>query len=465
MNKITIALFVLACLGVVHVSVAQNINTIAGDGTASYTGDGVAATAAELNYPDAVALDTLGNIYIADVSNNRIRKISVSTGNISTVVGTGTGGNSGDGGQATAAQIANLGGIAVDDSGNIYMALTVFNIVRKVKAATGIITTIAGKTGSGGFLGDGGAATAARFNNITSVTVDKKFNVYLADRNNNRIRKITASTGKVNTVAGNGTAGYNGDGIAATAAELNLDPGGGNSVMVWDIGVDDSGSMYIPDVYNQRIRKVDGNTGTITTVAGNGVMGVGGPGDGGLADSAEFYWPTAVEIDKNHNLYITDNSNDIIREVDASTKIINTVVGNRSSGFSGDGGPATNAGLGYPYSVAVDASGNIYVPDDGNQRVREVNTVTTGIVAVNTFSSIGVYPNPADNYIYVKSNGLKGNITINLYNIEGKQMMSNVYSSKDNIQIPVKQIAPGLYFLKAELANGNTFMKKVIITR
>ncbi|HWY98643.1 MAG TPA: T9SS type A sorting domain-containing protein, partial [Bacteroidia bacterium] len=137
----------------------------------------------------------------------------------------------------------------------------------------------------------------------------------------------------------------------------------------------------------------------------------------------------------------------------------------RSSGFSGDGGPATNAGLGYPYSVAVDASGNIYVPDDGNQRVREVNAIPTGIAAINTVISIGVYPNPADNYIYVKSNGLKGNITINLYNIEGQQIVSKVYSVKDNIQIPVKQISPGLYFLKAELSNGNTFMKKVIITR
>lgn len=229
------------------------ISTIAGNGTAGFQGDGGAATSAELNGPSGVAVDAAGNVYIADSLNNRVREVSASTGNISTIAGTGTAGYSGDGAAATSAKLNSPSRIATDSSANIYIADTNNNRVRKVTASTGVITTVAGN-GTAGYSGDGAAATSAMINGPRGIAVDNAGNIYIADANNNRIREVAASTGFISTFAGNGTAGFSGDGGPATSAELNGPFG---------VGLDSAGNVYIADTSNQRIRVV----GTLITTA------------------------------------------------------------------------------------------------------------------------------------------------------------------------------------------------------
>lgn len=395
------------------------ITTVAGTGTAGYLGDGGAATAARINYPYGVWVDGAGVLYIADTRNNRVRKVSAG-GTIATVAGTGTAGYLGDGGPATAARLYYPYGVAVDGGGNLWIADTYNHRVRVVNTG-GTISTAAG-TGTGGFSGDGGAASLAQLNYPTGVLDDGAGNLYIADYTNNRIRQID-SGGTISTVAGTGTAGFFGDGGAATAAELNapvtvaLDAGGNlyvadsanNRVRQIDTGgtiatvagngttsdcgdggaataaamsypngvaVDGAGNLFVADTNNHRVRKVDG-AGTITTVAGSGTPGY--TGDGGAATAATLDTPYAVAVDGMGNLYVAEYGNDVIRKVD-SGGTISTMAGNGSPGFSGDGGAATAAQLANPTGVILDGGGNLYIVDSYNQRVRMVDpggTITT----------------------------------------------------------------------------------------
>jgi uncharacterized protein (TIGR03437 family) len=370
----------------------QIIKTIAGSGAtgtvgnSNFSGDGGPATSALLDQPASVFVDGSGNLFIADTNNSRIREVSPS-GVITTVAGTGCCGDSGDGQLATLASLNQPQGVAVDASGNIYIADTVNNVIRKVAAGTGIITTIAGRLGQVGDYGDGGPASAALLWSPAGVGVDVAGDVFIADTVNNVIRKISASTGNISTVAGGtpviacGTdEGFNGDGGPATSAELNRPQG---------VFVDASGNLYIADTENNRIRKVS-TSGTITTVAGNGT-GVFS-GDGGAATSAGVASPNSVAVDASGNIFIAGTLNSRIREVAAGTGIITTVAGDGVAGFFGDGGLPTNAGLNHPGGVAVDASGDIFIADTGNNRIREVSALTVlppaitsgGIVAVDS---------------------------------------------------------------------------------
>ena len=220
-----------------------------------------------------------------------------------------------------------------------------------MNSTTGIITTIAGN-GIAGYSGDGGLATNAELNNPYGVAVDSNGNIYIADTNNNRIRKVNSTTGIITTIAGNGTAGYSGDGGLATNAELYYPYG---------VAVDSNGNIYIADTYNNRIRKVNSTTGIITTIAGNGTAGYSG--DGGPATNAQLNYPYGVAVDSSGNIYIADTDNNRIRKVNSTTGIITTIAGNGNPGYSGDGGPATNAELYDPSGVAVDSNGNIYIAD------------------------------------------------------------------------------------------------------
>ncbi len=342
------------------------ISTVAGTGTAGYSGDGAAAAEAQLSHPWDVTADGSGNLYIADALNHRIRKVDTA-GVITTIAGTGAQSYGGDGGAATSAQINYPHGVAADSSGNLYIAEG--NRIRKVDASTGNITTVAG-TGTQGYSGDGGAATAAQINGATGVAADGSGNLYIADYNNQRIRKVDASTGIISTVAGIGAFGYSGDGAAATAAQL-FHP--------WDVTVDGAGNLYITDSYNGRIRKVDASTGNISTVAGTG----GSIGDGGAATAAQLNSPQGLALDGAGNLYIADAHNDRIRKVDASTGIISTVAGIGTFGYSGgDGGAATAALLRFPAGVAVDGEGNLYIADWDNHRIRKVDASTGNISTV-----------------------------------------------------------------------------------
>ena len=357
----------------ISATMAGIITTIAGNGTQGLTGDGGAATSAELDDPQGVAVDSSGNIYIGNYFGQCIRKVTAATGIITTIAGNttagacnGTSGHTGDGGQATSAKLSFPEKVAVDSSGNIYIADYFNNCIRKVTAATGIMSTVAGHTTAGacddtsGHTGDTGAATSAKLNSPSGVTLDSFGNIYITDSGNNCIRKVMASTNIITTVAGNTTAGacnasagaYSGDGGQATSATLN-GPG--------SVAVDSSGDIYIADGGNNRIRKVTAATGIISTVAGSGGFGCCGTGgysgDYGPATSARLNTPGDIALDSYGNLYIADMSNQVIRKVTASGTIC-TVAGNGygaggTGAYSGDNGPATKAELYFPGSVAI----------------------------------------------------------------------------------------------------------------
>ncbi len=337
------------------VTPAGIISTVAGS-VRGYGGDGGPATSAQLDQPTGLAVDSSGNLYIADRANSNIR-IVTSAGIISTLAGNGMWGYGGDGGPATSARLAGPNGLAVDSAGNLYIADTYNYRVRKVTPA-GTISTLAGN-GAIGFNGDGGPATSAQLDDPTGVTVDLKGNLYIADQGANRIRMVTSS-GIISTVAGNGwPTGFSGDGGPAISAQLNNPT---------DVGADGTGNLYIADLNNARVRKVT-PAGIISTVAGNGSYGFGG--DGGPATSARLNNPRGVTMDGTGNLYIADHDNHRVRRV-TPAGIITTAAGNGMPGFSGDGGPATLAQLNCPGSVAVDSSNNLYIADMVNYRIRKV---------------------------------------------------------------------------------------------
>jgi len=332
------------------------ISTVAGNGTQGIGGDGP-ATSAQFNlynsgYPNGVAVDSAGNVYVVDSGNKRIRKIS--NGVISTVAGNGVTGFSGDNGPATSAELNEPEGLAADSAGNLYIADWQNNRIRMV--SNGVISTVVG-TGTRGFSGDGGPAISAQLAYPQSVALDSAGNLYIADTANSRIRKV--SNGVITTVAGDGTFGFSGDNGPATSAQLN------GPVCV---AVDSAGNLYIADQPNQRIRKV--SNGLITTVVGGGAS----IGDNGPATNAQFA-PSGIAVDIAGNLYIADWEQNRIRKV--TNGVIATVAGNGTQGFSGDNGPATSAQLNQPAGVAVDSAGNLYIADEGNNRIRKV---TNGVI-------------------------------------------------------------------------------------
>lgn len=335
---------------------AQNISTIAGNGTMGSTGDGAAATAATLKAPWGVAADASGNIYIADENANCIRKIN-SAGIITTIAGTGVAGFSGDGGPATAAQLNNPYDVGVDAAGNVYIADYHNNRVRKINTS-GIISTYAGN-GSSVFSGDGGPATAASFLGPSSLKIDGAGNIYI-NLNATRISKINVA-GYISTFAGTSITGYSGDGGPATAAKLN------NPVAM---ALDASGNAYIVDQLNHYIRKVN-TAGIISTIAGTGSAGYSG--DGGPATAAQVNGVWGITTDAIGNIYLGDHYNYRIRKINTSG-IISTYAGTGTIGYSGDGIAATAADINAPWGICTDAIGNLYIADGGNYRVRKVSS-------------------------------------------------------------------------------------------
>ncbi len=344
------------------------LNTVGGTGTCGFAGDGGAATSAQLSLPGGIVLDGTGNIYVADAANCRVREVSAGT--INTIAGNGACGYGGDGGEARRSDLHGPSGVAVTTTGVAYIADTANCRVRQVSG--GIITTVAG-TGTCGDSGDGGPAASANLDHPQGVAVDASNNLYVADTANCRIRKVTGGT--ISTVVGTGICGYSGDAGPATSARISPATG---------VAFDTSGNMYIGDTGNCVVRKVTGTT--ISTVAGNGTCALGG--DGGPATSANLYYPHSVALDTSNNLYIADTGNCLIRKVSGTT--ISTVAGKivsgmASCGFSGDGTPATSAQLNSPQGVRVDSSGNVYIADTANCRIRKViGTLITTFAGTGT---------------------------------------------------------------------------------
>ena len=338
---------------------AATVTTVAGNGVIAFSTDGGRPTDTALAQPLAIALDRYDQLYILD--GDRVRKVGSTA--VITVVGTGQAGYSGDGAAATAARLNGPRALAFDSQGNLYIADTRNNAVRRVDPH-GVITTVAG-TGEAGSSGDGGPATSARLSSPSGVAVGFGDTLYIADSGNNRIRQV-ATNGTITSVAGTGEPRYAGDAGPATSAPLNSPQG---------LTFDSQGNLHIADTLNDRVRKVD-LEGTITTVAGSGIRSFAG--DGGPARIADLNLAAgpesagqALAVDSQGNLYIADAGNQRVRRVGLNG-VITTVAGSGQAGYSGDGGSATSATFNAPLGVAADLYGHIYIADTKNGRIREL---------------------------------------------------------------------------------------------
>jgi sugar lactone lactonase YvrE len=335
-------------------------------------GDGGPAIGALLD-PAGAALDAAGNLYFADTLGNRVRRIDAATGIISNVAGTGVPGFAGDGAAATNAWLKSPSDVALDSAGNVYIADRGNHRVRRVDAATKLITTVAGN-GINGFAGDGGAATAARLNKPNSVAIGPSNVLYIADTDNQRVRRVLGGT--ITTYAGNGTASFCGDGGLAKNACLHLP---------WHIATDASGNLYIADFSNFRVRKVDtASSPHISTFAGNGEWA--SSGDGGPATQASFRNIVGVAVDaQNNRLLIADAASSVVRAATLNGSLVVTVAGTGSEGYSGDGGPADRAMIASPRGLAASATQGFFLGDTGNGRIRRVNPAHT----ISTYAGNG----------------------------------------------------------------------------
>ncbi len=334
------------------------IQTVVGTGEGGYAGDGGPATQAFIGEAYGCDFDRAGNLYISDGRTHTIRRIDKTTGIITTVAGCGRQGYSGDGGPATEATLDNLYSLQVDTNGDLYIVDRLNAAIRKVDAATSIITTVAG-TGEPGYSGDGGPGVDAQLKEPNDCFLDGQGGLLIADIQDQRIRRLDLKTGTITTFAGNGEKRRSGDGRPATQASIM----GARAVCM-----DRQGNTYICEREGNGVRKVDAH-GVMSTFAGTGERGYSG--DGGLALDATWGAPKAIRCDHQDNVIVVDTENHAIRRIDAATGIVTTVAGGRQGG-GGDGGPATEAGLERPHGCGIDPQEHLYIADGINHRVRVV---------------------------------------------------------------------------------------------
>ncbi len=444
MKKLLFVMFALTLVS--FVGNAQTIDTVAGGGSLSPSAaEGGSALNVELLSPDFVVVDGNGNFYFSDLTHNRVFKVDTS-GNITTFAGTGNQGFSGDSGPATSADLYFPRGITVDSNGNVYFSDSGNDRIRKVDTS-GTITTVT--INGGNLFGPRG------------LDIDSQGNLYIADNVNEVIRKVDASTGDISTIAGQVlTSGFSGDGGLATNALLNSPR---------DVVVDDNGNVYFSDGQNHVIRRVDASTGMIQTIAGQGTL-LGFEGDGGPATSAKLWLPNGIFIDSNGNVIIADTVNNRIRKVDTNGTIT-TIAGDGFGGFGGDGGPAIDAWLWTPGGIAGDNNGNLYISDSSNLRIRKItpaapapptditldnNTVNedeaTGTL-VGTLDAVDADGSDTHTFTLVAGTGASGNGS---FTISGDQLLSNAvfdYETQSSYSIRVQ----------ADDNNGGVFEKQLTI--
>jgi hypothetical protein len=435
---------------------AQTISTYAGNGTFGYSGDGGPATDAQMHQPGGIAADTAGNIYFVESSGFVIRKVSPA-GIISTYAGDGTMGSTGDGGPATAAKVRPIVSIATDIAGNVYFSEANDNRLRKVNASTGIITTFAGDGGVT-YPGDGVAATAAGLRSPQGVCVDTAGIIYVAS--DYRIYKIDKA-GIISTIAGTGVAGSTGDNGPATDATIGPTP---------FLTTDLAGNLYFANtatISASRIRKISKN-GIITTVAGTGAYGYSG--DGGPATDATFRNPGGVWVDSCANIYIADMLNAVIRKVDGYTGIITTVVGNGTTGAGGEGVPATASAMSRPLAITMDVDNNFFITEAYGYRIRKIALPAcigpgfppASVRNVMTDIEVGIYPNPVRDALRIlikcESNDL---LSAKITDITGRTL--RLYKIPPNKELSIAPELPiGYYLLLIDTREG-TITKKIQI--
>ena len=424
---------------------AQHINTLAGDGTTGFSGDNNAAATASMNGPYGVAVDAVGNVYFADRANNRVRKISIS-GIITTIGGNGIGGFNGDNIPATDASLNDPNGVAVDAGGNVYVTDRINNRVRKISIG-GTITTVAGN-GTTVFNGDSIAATAASIISPRGVAVDAIGNIYIADQGYNRIRKVNPS-GIIYTIAGTGVSGFSGDNGPATNAKL---------AGPYSIAIDGMGNVFVADVDNERIRRIS-PTGIIKTVAGTGTASYNG--DNIPATAAHLFEPVGVAVGSDGDLFIADAWNNRIRKVTPSG-VITTVAGTGIAGFSGDGGSPLLAQFKNIYGIALSSNGDIIVSDNGNNRIRYIYTpVGVGNVALE--KAISIYPNPSmDGRFSIDLSALKNEeVTICITDLLGRKVYTATTNAGQLTEIHVSALA-GTYILTV-VQNSSLYTQRIVV--
>ncbi len=462
-----IVLIIALCSSEIH---AQYILHIAGNSTTGASGDGGPASTASFQDLNAICMDAAGNLYIG--TNNKVRRIDMASGIGTTIAGNSSSIDTTENIPATDAGLqSGVYGLcirSVDGVDYLYIADNRTR-VRQVNRTTGIITTIAGAA-PGVYGGDGGPATNVELGEPRGIAMDREGNLYIAEYLTNAIRKVTAATGIITTIAGVatfGTGSYGGDGGPATAAQLNGPEG---------VALDSHGNVYIADQYNNRIRRVDASTGIITTVAGIGPTSLTGSysGDGGPATAAGISQPVHLIFDKYDNMYVADEENERIRRVDAISGIITTYAGNGIPPGVGDsignGGIATAAEI-YVYDLCIDSCGNMFF--NGNTNVRAV-TASGPSLAVCAPPSLGTSPQPSprERELSVWPNPTSGDITIQspeagsfvVYNMVGQQVAAyKVASGATDVRLPAA-LADGVYMgvYKADDAGAQQTVRVVV---
>ena len=420
---------------------AQIITTIAGIDSAGYFHDNGPAIHATLYQPIGIAIDSADNIYISDENNVRIRKINTS-GIISTIAGTGVIGYRGDDSIATIAEFCDMAYLKCGYDGNLYIPDVCNNRIRKINLVTDTITTYAGN-GVQGFETDDSLATKAQLWYPAGITFDNTGNLVFSEIGG-RVYKINDANIMIRVAGGDSLAGYGGDGGPATNAQFNHPV---------DIAYDKVGNLYISDLDNYVVRKVD-TFGIITVFAGTvGVFGYHGAN--GSATSAELGFPEGIIVDGLDNVFFSDEANNVVWRIDHDTHIISIVAGNGTGGFSGDSSLATNAQLGQPTGLAFDSEGNLYIADLGNNRIRKVTNVGVPLSVRGTIfpgpKELHLFPNPAQGFVTIEA-GLSG--TVQVYDVMGRNVLY-VSVRASGTQIPLENLRQGIFVVEFTDYVGN----------